>query len=368
MAAAATEAVRLTKAALDETSKGDIVLRGVLDPKTFHLIGVDTYQREILPLSSLSGLVDAFAAGAQVPDVTLGMRGGGYVEHDGAFTLRNDTYVIDGLQRLSAAAHVMRTARNPEPHLGAVVYFNTTRASECDLFRVLNTSQAKLSPGVLLRNLKDTNTAIDMLIMLCHDKSFALAEKVCWNQRMKRSELITAMSFLRAVNILHSTFGPGLSSRYDEAARGSEKIMRTMGRTTMRDNTKTFFEVIDSAFGIRSLSFKQGATHLKGGFLTALALVLAHHRNFWDSNKKLVIAPDMRRKLATFPINDNAVRSLATSNQKGQTLLYRFLIDHFNKGKHIHRLVPFKKSDQAKMAEEADVIEDDRASRREIVA
>lgn len=368
MAATTTDAVKLTKAALDDTPKGDIVLRGVLDPRTLHLIKVDDYQREILPLSSLSGLVDAFAANAQVPDIVLGMRGGGFLERDGVFTLRNETYVVDGLQRISAAQHVMRTGRNQNPHLGAVVHFNTSRATECDLFRVLNTCQAKLSPGVLLRNLKDSNVAIEMLIMLCHDKSFALAEKVSWNQRMKRSELLTAMSFVRTINILHSSFGPGLSSRYDEAARGAEKLMRGMGRTTYRDNIKTYFEVIDGAFGIRSLQFKQGATHLKGGFLMAMALVMAHHKNFWDANKRLIVTPDVRRKIATFPINDNAVRGLATSNQKGQTLLYRFIIDHLNKGKHIHRLVPFKKADQAKMAEDAEQIEDDRVSQREIAS
>lgn len=360
--------VKLTKAALDETPKGDIVLRGVLDPKTLHLIKVDDYQREILPLSSLSGLVEAFATNTQVPDVTLGLRGGGYAEHKGEFILKNETFVIDGLQRISAAQHAIRTGRNPGPHLGAVVHFNTTRASECELFRILNTCQAKLAPSVLLRNFREHNAAIEMVILLCHDKSFALADRVCWNQRMKRSELITAMTFLQSIAVLHSSFGPGRACRVDEVARGIEKTMRIVGRTTIRENVKIFYEVIDAAFGIRSLQFKAGATHLRGGFLSALALTIAHHRNFWDENRKLVITPDMRRKLASFPINTEAVRGLAASNAKGQTLLYGFLVNHLNSGKRVNKLVPFKKSDSVSMAEDGDDLEEDRAARREILA
>ncbi len=136
----------------------------------------------------------------------------------------------------------------------------------------------------------------------------------------------------------------------------------------MRDNIAIFYEVIDAAFGIRSLQWKAGATHLRGGFLAALALTFAHHRNFWDANRKLVITPDIRRKLASFPINTEAVKGLAASNAKGQTLLYGFLINHLNSGKRINKLVPFKKSDTVSMAEESADIEEDRTAQREIVA
>lgn len=354
---ATNDCVRLTKCALDATPSGDIVLRGVLDPKTIHCIKVDDYQREVLPLSSLSNIANALKNGRQVPDVTIGMRGGDYVERDGVFTLKDEVYVIDGLQRLSSATHVMRTGGNLDPHLGAIVYFNTTRNTENELFRILNTSQTKLAPSVLIRGVKETNVAIEMMFNLCFDKSFAMSGKICWQQRMKRGELITAMQLLRVTNILHSSFGPTLATRWDEACRGAERIMKTVGRTTMRENIKTYFEVLDSGFGIRSLSFKEGATHLRSGFMQALALMLAHHKNFWDGSRKLVIAADNRRKLSNFPMNDPNVQKLATSNQKGQMLLYRFLVDHMNSGKRTHRLVAFKKSDPIIVRDDADDIE-----------
>ncbi len=360
--------VRLTRAAIDDGPNGDIVVRGVIDPSTFHLIKIDTYQREILPLSSLSSLVEAFAANKQVPDITLGLRGGDFREKNGEFELKADTYVIDGLQRISSAQHAMRTNRNAAPHLGAIVHFNTTRASEDLMFRILNTRSVKLSPNILIRNLKDTNVAIDMLMNLCHDRSFSLADRVCWNQRMKRGELMTALTFISSIAVLHSSFGSIRSSRWDDIARGLERTMRTVGRTTMRENIRVFYEAIDAAFGVRELKDKEGATQLRGGFLQALALVVAHHRNFWDDNRKLTISADMKRKLGSFAIEKEAVKGLAGGNAKGRTMLYRFIVDHLNSGKRVHRLVPFKKSDPIQVSDDADVIDIADAERREIRA
>lgn len=348
------ESIKVTHAALAEKDD-DIVLRGVLDPASLHLIKVDDYQREVLPLSSLSLLINAFSSGTRrIPDITLGMRGGNYTERDGAIYLYDPVYVIDGLQRISAALYVLRSGKNTCPTLGATVHFNTTEQGERDLFRILNVNRNRLSPNILIRNLKQTNTAVGMLYNLCKDSTFVLYDRVCWQQRMKRTELLTAMMLLKICGVLHSTFGPGLSSRLEEIAAGQQRTMNMVGRNIMRENVKVFFEVVDGAWGIRSVSFKEAASYLRGSFLLALALVFAHHKNFWDDNKRLRVEADMRRKLAHFPVNDPQVASLSSASGTSRTLLYQLIINHLNSGKRTRRLRPFKQADPISMAPEVD--------------
>jgi hypothetical protein len=347
----ARETIKLTNAAFDELN-GEIIVRGVLDPKSLHLIQTDDYQREVLPIASQSSLITAFLEDKFIPDITIGMRGGNFIERadnakDKAMSvyLQDTTYVIDGLQRISTALHLMRLGKKENPHLGCITYFNTTRESESSLFEILNTRGQKLSANVLIRNLRESNTGVDMMYNLCFDKSFVLYDRVGWAQRMRRTELLTALMLIKTVGMLHSTFGPGLSSRYYEVAKGLEKTMNdTVGRNTMRDNTKTFFEVIDGAWGIKSVAFKVSAPYLRGNFLMALAQVIAHHKNFWN-DRKLVISSDIRSKIRIFPINDPQIRSMAAGGGSTRGLLYRLILDHLNSGKRKNYMVPFKASD-----------------------
>ncbi len=356
------ESIKLTNAALDELTNGEIVLRGVLDPRSIQQIQADDYQREVLPLGSLSSLIEAFGSGTvHVPDITLGMRGGDYTDRERAFYLQDPVFVIDGLQRISAALYVLRSGKNTSPHLGATVFFNTTKEIERDLFRTLNVNRNRLSPNILIRNMRESNTAVEMLYNLCKDKSFVLYDRVCWQQRMKRNELLTALMLLKMCGILHSTWGPGLSNKIHEAAASQQKTMAQVGRTIMRDNLKTFFEVIDGAWGIRSVAFKEAASYLHGSFMMAVAYVMAHHRNFWDDNKRLTVHPDLRRKLASFPVNDPQVASLSAASGTARNLLYQLIVNHLNSGKRTRRLRPFKEADTLSMA----VPEDDGQDERE---
>lgn len=348
------DSIKITRGALDELTTGEIVLRGVLDPKSLHLIKTDDYQREVLPMNSLNSLMDAMRRSTPVPDVTLGMRGGSYLEREGALFLQDDTYVIDGLQRISAALHLIRSGQVESPHLGAVVYFNTTRESETEIFRILNTSQLKLSPNVLVRNYREAYSSIDMLFGLTQDRSFVLCNRICWQQRMRRQELLTAFTLLKTSNLLHATFGPGRSSRLIESIKGSEKLISSVGRARMRENLKIFFDVIDSAWGIRSVAFKEGAAYLKSGFLFALAMVLANHKNFWE-DRKLVVNADMKYKLSIFPVNDPQVKGLAASGGSARRMLFRLLVDHMNSGKRTHRLRAFKESESVEELDRAEV-------------
>jgi hypothetical protein len=340
------ETVKILSAALEESSNGDLILRGKLDSKSLHLLLTDDYQREVLPMNSQASLVDAFKNRGRIPDVTLGMRGGNVTDRDGTYYLQDPTYIIDGLQRISVALHLMRIGHVTDPDLGCKTYFNTDHKVESDLFRILNSRGQKLSPNIQIRNLKATNLAVEMLFNLCYDKGFVLYDRVCWNQRMKRTELLTCTTVMKVNGMLHSTFGPGVSSRWEEATAAMEKTMRNIvGRTTMRDNIKTFFEVVDGAWGIKSVAFKEGAPYLRSNFLLSLAQLFAHHKTFWDENRHLSVTTDLRAKLRIFPVNDPQVQSLASAGTTARNLLYRLILDHLNSGKRTRRLVAFKNAE-----------------------
>src|SRR3954452_16034050 len=118
------ESVKVLKAALDEDG-ADIILRGVIAPDSLHLLQVDDYQREILPFARIRDLVGALENG-NVPDIVLGMRGGAYHDRDGVFYLQDPVFIIDGLQRTTAAKHLLMKGGR-EPRLGVKVHFNTSK-------------------------------------------------------------------------------------------------------------------------------------------------------------------------------------------------------------------------------------------------
>lgn len=330
--------IKIKNAALDETSGGEIILRGVIDPSSFALLLVDNYQREQLPLTSLAELMQAFEKGS-VPDIDLGMRGESYMERDGSFYLKDPVYIIDGLQRISAARAIMDRNQGALPHLGAVIHFNTSESWERERFRILNQDRRKLSPNVLLRNLRQDNGAMRMLYGLTTNRTFVLHGRVAWNQRMLREELITAATYAKVVGVLHSHLGGTQYTETDKLARGLLNAKNLIGEGVMRDNVRTFFELVDECWGIKRIAFKGGAIHMRYAFLTALARVLSQHTDFWKDDR-LVIETSLRRKLAQFPTDDPTVINLSSANGTARNMLYLLMVNHINNGKRTRRLKP----------------------------
>ena len=335
--------VKICHAALDEWNGSNIVLRGVVHPDSYHHLKVDEYQREVRPLSSLQKLMSAYQSHARVPDIELGCRGEDFVERDGCFYLQDPVYIIDGLQRISAAVQGLSTGFLTEPpHLGCMVHFGSTEPWERDRFRILNTKRDKVSPNVLLRNMRADSDVVTMLFNLCMDGSFAMKNRVSWAQNKARGELLTAKTFLGVVGRLHAHAGAGRASRVDDLVVGLEQIMKAVGRNKMRENVMAFFEFVDAAYGIRHISYAERAVQVKQNFLFTLALLVSDHVNFWKDTEGKVLqikAPD-RRKLAQFPINDPSVRDLGGGNQQAGRLLYGMLQEHYNSGKRNGHLKP----------------------------
>jgi len=331
------ESVKLIHAALDETPDMEIILRGVLDPGSLAVLKIAEYQREVMPLTTISKLAKAFDAGSSVPDIDLGMRGQSYLEKGDAFYLQDPVFIIDGLQRVSAARHLMKTKPGASPKLGATVHFSTTEAWERDRFRTLNADRSKLSPNILIRNMRTTMPVIELLYGLCHDKTFIMHNRVCWAQRATRDHLISALSLMRVGGILHSHLGPGRSVTITELSGGLQTIMTKIGRLVFRDNLRTFFEIIDDCWGIKVITFREGATYLRLSFLSCLATIFSRHQIFWHGSR-LHVDKNIVRKIQSFPVSDPEVRNLSSASGKARELLYQLMLNHINRGKRAKRL------------------------------
>ncbi len=333
------QSIKVLNAALDETPAGEIILRGVIDCASLRHLGVDHYQREALYNAKVKALQAAISDGGGVPDIVLGMRGERFITREGVYYLQDDVYVVDGLQRMTAAIRVMQASPGARPHLGATIHFNTNAVTEQEMFEKLNLGQTTLSPNVTLRNFRDRNGAIGSLYKLTEDKNFVLHDKVSWDQNMKRGQLITANTFVKVAAMLHSHAGPGRSNNVSDLAGGLEKIVENVGKNNFIQNSRLFFEVIDSCFGIRRVAYRNGASFLKSQFLFQLARVLSDHAVFWDGDK-LVLDAATIKKLASFPVNDPEVMRLSASSGTAGEMLYMLIVNHLNYGKRTKRLEP----------------------------
>ena len=79
-------------------------------------------------------------------------------------------------------------------------------------------------------------------------------------------------------------------------------------------------------------------SQLRALFQIALASVFSAHTNFWQDNE-LVVSPDMRRRIKTFPIFDPHVRNLSSAGNSAAPILFEKMVEHLNKGRSAHRLV-----------------------------
>ena len=338
-------AVRLQNAALDDKGDGTIVAHGWLDYSALLELHVGDYQREILEThkSKKSKLYSAIERGERIPDIMLGMRGQKFTSRGNTFLLEDDVYIVDGLQRVSNFRKF--AVANPDEaskiRIGAEVRFNTTRETEKELFTVLNLNRTAMSPNVILRNAREESNGLLTLYGLTHnDPSFSLYGRVCWNQRMNRNELLTALNYCKAALMLHRGLGTVTpTTSVSLVPTQLQRVSNDLGIQTLRDNTYRFFEVIDEVWGIKGVKYVDITTHLRSNFINVLARVFASHDNFWD-DKRLVVDGRQRQKLKSFPLDDPSIMKLSGSGSGAADLLYRLMVDHMNKGQRINALVP----------------------------
>lgn len=342
--------IKFICAALDE-KENEIVLRGVIDPASLVNLQIADYQREILPQSKINALMTAIRKGG-VPDIQLGCRGGNYIPRENAYYIQDPVYIIDGLQRCTAAIKLME--KGLVPHLGATLTFNTTEEMERERFRVLNVTRVKLSPNVLLRNERHSSEAVAAIFQLCMSSQFALYKRVCWSQRMKREELISAMTLMKVAGEIHRRFGTSLGQRrQDILVPALDRLVQKFGRATLMNNLREYWEVLAEAFRINEVVYTEIAPALRHGFLMSFAKVIWTHQDFWE-DANLIVPKELRRKLASFPLRDPNIAALCGSSSSSVGILASMIANHLNSGKKSKRLRPFapKERDEIIVGEE----------------
>ncbi len=350
--------ITLTAASLDEF-EGSMVLRGVIAPGSFDHLQVAPYQREILPDSKLKDLAQAMINNERLPDIELGMRGQDFEQTDTTtVVLKNPTFIIDGLQRVSAGRRVIDN-RLAVPHLGCVVHIDTTEVWERDRFRKLNMNRTKLSTSIVLRNMQGESPAVDALYHFSEvERTSPMYGRVCWQQRMCGPQFITALQLLKTAGFINARFGPGRSVSAEDLAKSLDKTIATMGDKAFIGNLRKFYSLIDECFTIRKRTIRSGATCLRTTFVRALAYLLVEHQDFWQGNE-LTVPRALLKKIGAFNINDPEVSRLAGSSGQAWHVLAQMLIEHVNSGKRAeNRLKRFPQTASVD-DEEAEVDEDD---------
>lgn len=335
--------VKVLNGAMDvRTVDGEdrLVLRGVIDPSTLSDVQVGSYQREAGSLSDLSKLITAIKAGEQLPDVEVGVRGdNGISDRKGCYYIDAECFVVDGLQRLTAARRVREELGVDFPiHLGALFHIGTDEAWERARFKVLNLYRRRVSPNIILRNEVESPSVQAMLAMNKDGKNFVLRGKISWGQKMGRGELLTALAVFKVVGVLHSHFGPGLSSSVEQLVAAVDKTQEIVGPNIWRENIRNYFFSIDQAFGLSTIAYRDLSPQLKGGFLRTLARVFADHQNFWDGMRFRIDPKDLM-KLRQFPLRDPGIVAIANGTGTVIEPLYLKLVEHLNSYRRTNKLM-----------------------------
>jgi hypothetical protein len=351
-----TVGVKVLNCALEERPNGDLILRGSIATESLANLKTDDYQREVLATGhgKKSRLRKGVEEGVTLPDIELGMRGEN-VSFKGTGAILNDpVFIIDGLQRVSALIVHMGdggagsiTSTNP---LGATIHFNSTKEWEKQRFADLNSLRTPVSPNVMLRNMRDKHPGVLTLYGLSHnDPAFALFRRVCWAQRMTKGELISASSMVRASTSLHrhvvertSNLGPKATMGGDKSLTRApailDRIAKDIGLNNLRENIKSFYELMDACWGVRVVEFTAPQAHLRSNFITTLGSFLSRNSSLWteESQRRLHVDSKTRHRLAVFPIADPEIRRLCSAGTMVLPTLYAYLLNHMNKGKSKH--------------------------------
>jgi hypothetical protein len=347
--------IHVVRAALDEiaTTHGQqIVLRGVIDKDSLQDLRVGEYQREALPVSRLNKMWRALKDGESLPDIELGMRGQNFRSKGDEFWLDDHVFIIDGQQRRNAAVHILSVVPELEVRIGCMIHFNTTPEWERDRFKIVNLDRSRVSPNVILRNMRHHSVSILTLYGLStNDPDFTLHGRVCWKQTMSIDELLGARVFAIAIGRLHSHRSSAWRNALEDMVVSLDKQANFVRLEQWRDNTKYLFDFIDDIWGIRKVVYRDLCLQLRSTFLFCLVMVLSKHRNFWRDYNELVINEYWRKRFRSFPLHDPGIQMLLSGTggggwgSSGTTGLLQDRLTQWLNRSLKNRLIPWEEED-----------------------
>jgi hypothetical protein len=353
----ATVGVILSRVSIDD-HEGEVTVRGLLDIRSFEegLIREGEYQREVLPVSDLDDWIESLKKG-KVPDIDLGMRGANFENiGDSTILLQDPVYVIDGLQRISAARTILADEDNDvTPHLWAVLHFNTTEESERKRFRLLNTKRRKVSGNKIAANMRQDYPIVQALYDLTvpseeeavpldeesgeKKSSFVLMGRVTWGHRRREGDLLSAASLLKVLGDLHGHRGSTKYTTVVPLIKGLQELADVLTVELLIENLKYLFELADQMWQFGRLGFHDRSALNSQAFLTALARLYSMHTDFWKDDDTLFVKAAERERLASFPVHDpTMLRKAKSGGTAGRDGMIDDLVAHINYKRTTNRL------------------------------
>jgi hypothetical protein len=312
----------------------------------------NNYQR---PLGNRMEIYDAYVEGKVPPSIDLGVRGD-LVRTDGKnkrdYIISSPTYIIDGWQRVGIALKYMENNPGHTVRIFAMVHFGTTDLWERHRFTELNKGVRKVSPNLMLRNMRDTNDVVLTLYGLSNNtQTFAAYRRVSWGQKVNKGELMTALVLLKTAERLHQHVTEGVPLKKGSVGGNKDghsgtagvlsqrafMLSKQVGLNNFRLNVADLFEVVDECWGIREVTSSKNAPQVHGGFLDVLAKFFDVHTDFWNGPRLVVTIPQ-KSKLKKFNLQDPYLRNLTGGKSTGQNILYQMLVDHYNSGRRTGHL------------------------------
>jgi hypothetical protein len=308
--------VRILQAGLEEDAQGEITVRGVLDPDCLKYLNMGWYQREGgFSDVHINEIIAAYFSAAKIADITIGMRGQRVKSDKDIYSLLDKCFVIDGGQRVYAAAMALRERPDLKIHLGVKAYLGTTEETENEMFCKLGTTQVKIAPSILLRNKKKKSPAAALLLTISKDPDFALKDRITWGQRKTRHELVPGFTLARIAGALHAHQVAGLKSyRVYELLAALDDLVSKIGEDNVHTNVIKFFDVIDRCWSIRQLSGHRNEPkpQLRPLFMFCLAALFSRYGEFWDGTPRaeFYCSDKFVRKLKSFTLNKYVAQSV----------------------------------------------------------
>lgn len=325
--------IRITNVSVIEKDES-LRLLGRVANSSLGDIQVDDYQRDPLGGLHAEELKEATAAGANIPPGVASCRGENYkVEKNGDHLLSDAVFIVDGLQRLTAAKAVL--ADGGDPCFLIEIIFGMNKEAEKDLFETLNKNRVKVSTNLLLRNKASRVPFIAMLLAAINDSTHPLHHRVTTTQRAVQGELLSFVSLIKVLVALHSHMGVPKGNDLGEILVRFQELMDKVGKRVLQDNVRAFFDFFEWAWGIKTITYKEGATWMRPNFLRCIAELFSryhNHTNIWDGNR-LRLDPKVQARLKSFNIHDPEINRLATAGGMARETLMVHLTNHLQSGR-----------------------------------
>jgi len=136
-----------------------------------------------------------------------------------------------------------------------------------------------------------------------------MKDRIAWDQRKTRQDLMQGFTFARVVGALHCHKGGALRSSvpYD-LLDGLDSLVERIGEEAVTGNIIRFFDGIDKCWTIRQLSGDRSEQrlHLTLPFLLTVGRLFSAYSEFWDGTARndFYLPDKYLRRLKGLTLND----------------------------------------------------------------